>query len=402
MVSEIRTSIDRRSAVSGEAIRARIGPVGASVRPLWSVMIPTHDCAAYLRHTLASVLAQDPGPELMQIEVVDDASSDAPEAVVEELGRGRVGFFRQPRNVGHVANFNTCLERSRGRLVHLLHGDDCVRDGFYAAMGRLLEAEHHGRRGVLPLHRDRRAGRLEQHRRARAALRRADRRLAREDRRRPAPADAVHGGAPRRSYERLGGFDGRAGLRARTGRCGSGSPRTIRSPTSRQPLALYRVHHASPDGPHGAYGRERPGPAPGDRDQPRALPAGPGRRDRSQGAARDGHHLPAPRPQAARRRRHRRDVGAGARGGSLGCVAAGARRGGRGGRGALRPRACAADARRDQTGADQRRDRHARPGAGAGALPGVAARQPACSRRRWWSRIRAPAPSHVRAGGRGG
>ena len=104
-------------------------------------MIPTHDCAPYLRETLASVLAQDPGAELMQIEVVDDASSDRPEAVVEELGAGRVGFFRQPRNVGHVANFNTCLQRSRGRVVHLLHGDDCVRVGFYAAVGRLLEAE---------------------------------------------------------------------------------------------------------------------------------------------------------------------------------------------------------------------------------------------------------------------
>ncbi|MBA3263097.1 MAG: glycosyltransferase [Thermoleophilaceae bacterium] len=104
-------------------------------------MIPTHDCASYLRETLASVLAQDPGPERMQIEVVDDASSDTPEAVVEELGRGRVSFFRQPRNVGHVANFNTGLVRSRGHLVHLLHGDDCVRDGFYAAMAKLLETE---------------------------------------------------------------------------------------------------------------------------------------------------------------------------------------------------------------------------------------------------------------------
>jgi len=104
-------------------------------------MIPVHDCAGYLRETLASVLAQDPGPEQMQIEVIDDASSDRPESVVEELGRGRVGFHRHPRNVGHVANFNTCLERSRGRLVHLLHGDDCVRDGFYAAMSALLEDE---------------------------------------------------------------------------------------------------------------------------------------------------------------------------------------------------------------------------------------------------------------------
>jgi GT2 family glycosyltransferase len=52
-----------------------------------------------------------------------------------------VDFFRQPRNVGHTANFNTCLQRARGRLIHLLHGDDCVRDGFYAAMERLLERE---------------------------------------------------------------------------------------------------------------------------------------------------------------------------------------------------------------------------------------------------------------------
>jgi hypothetical protein len=117
--------------------RPAIPPVaGSSERPLWSVMIPTYQCAPYLRETLASVLAQDPGPKRMQIEVVDGASSDAPEAVVEELGGGRVAFYRQPRNVGHVANFNTCLERSRGHLVHLLHGDDCVRDGFYEAMKR--------------------------------------------------------------------------------------------------------------------------------------------------------------------------------------------------------------------------------------------------------------------------
>jgi GT2 family glycosyltransferase len=110
-------------------------------RPLWSVMVPTFECAGFLRETLASVLAQDPGPELMQIEVVDDASSDDPEAVVRELGEGRVGFFRQERNVGHVENFNTCVRRARGQLVHLLHGDDAVREGFYATMQRPFQ-EH--------------------------------------------------------------------------------------------------------------------------------------------------------------------------------------------------------------------------------------------------------------------
>nr|WP_275333848.1 glycosyltransferase [Nodosilinea sp. TSF1-S3]MDF0367330.1 glycosyltransferase [Nodosilinea sp. TSF1-S3] len=103
-------------------------------------MIPTYNCASYLRETLSSVLSQDPGEGIMQIEVVDDCSTaDDPEAVVQELGRGRVGFYRQPHNIGVPRNFETCLQRSRGHLVHLLHGDDCVRPGFYTKMQQAFE-----------------------------------------------------------------------------------------------------------------------------------------------------------------------------------------------------------------------------------------------------------------------
>jgi cellulose synthase/poly-beta-1,6-N-acetylglucosamine synthase-like glycosyltransferase len=121
--------------------RATIPPVLKGVsRPLWSVMIPTYNCADYLRETLASVLAQDPGADMMQIQVVDDRSTqDDPAAVVEELGRGRVEFYQQPQNVGYIKNFATCLQRSRGHRIHLLHGDDCVRDGFYRKMQGLFE-----------------------------------------------------------------------------------------------------------------------------------------------------------------------------------------------------------------------------------------------------------------------
>lgn len=121
--------------------RAVIPPVAGSDLARWSVMIPTRDCAVYLRRTLSSVLAQDPGRNEMQIEVVDDHSTkDDPAAVVEELGNGRVGFFRQPRPVGRDQNFETCLRRSRGNLVHLLHGDDWVMPGFYERLGEGLNA----------------------------------------------------------------------------------------------------------------------------------------------------------------------------------------------------------------------------------------------------------------------
>lgn len=120
-----------------------IEPVPEGVRrPFWSVMIPTYNCADLLRRTLRSVLDQDPGPDEMQIEVIDDRSSkDDPEAVVGELGKGRVSFFRQPKNVGAQANFTTCIQRSRGRWVHILHGDDMVMPGYYRRMREAAERE---------------------------------------------------------------------------------------------------------------------------------------------------------------------------------------------------------------------------------------------------------------------
>ena len=114
-------------------------PVTDAVRPQWSVMIPVYNCARFLPQTLQSVLEQDVGEQQMQIEVVDDASTDADvETLVAEIGRGRIGYYRQAANVGSLRNFETCINRSRGYYVHLLHGDDAVRNGYYKKMAFLF------------------------------------------------------------------------------------------------------------------------------------------------------------------------------------------------------------------------------------------------------------------------
>lgn len=119
----------------------RIAPLpGIRSRPRWSVMIPTYNRATYLERALSSVLLQDPGPEEMQIEVVDDASTvDDPEPLVRRVGGDRVGYFRQPRNLGLVGSWNGCIERSVGEWVHVLHSDDVVFPGFYATLKAALE-----------------------------------------------------------------------------------------------------------------------------------------------------------------------------------------------------------------------------------------------------------------------
>ncbi|GAB3820342.1 hypothetical protein GCM10028895_20270 [Pontibacter rugosus] len=85
-------------------------------------------------------MAENVPASQMQIEVIDDASTDADvEKLVLELGEGRVNYYRQPQNVGSLRNFETCLNRAKGHLVHILHGDDRVRPGYYTTMQQLFK-----------------------------------------------------------------------------------------------------------------------------------------------------------------------------------------------------------------------------------------------------------------------
>ena len=120
---------------------ATIPPVPSDiVRPLWSVMIPTYNCSLFLPQTINSVLKQSPELRSIQIEVVDDYSTkDNLEDVVKKFGNGQISFYRQLQNVGKAKNFETCLKRSRGELIHILHGDDYVINGFYQKIQQIFE-----------------------------------------------------------------------------------------------------------------------------------------------------------------------------------------------------------------------------------------------------------------------
>lgn len=112
-------------------------PEGVS-RPRWSVMIPVYNCSKFLPETLKSVLQQV--DDNFQIEVVDDCSTDANvREIVQKFGQGRVAYFQQPFNVGSLLNFSTCLNRAKGHFIHLLHGDDRVRPGFYQQFDFLFQ-----------------------------------------------------------------------------------------------------------------------------------------------------------------------------------------------------------------------------------------------------------------------
>jgi hypothetical protein len=184
----------------------------------------------------------------MQIEVVDDHSDDDPGAVVARLGQGRIGFSVQPRRVGHIANFATCLERSRGYLIHLLHGDDYVLDGFYRAMEPAFDqVPGLGAAFCRQIFIDERGRRLSLSRLEQQTSGVLDHRLERlaSEQRIMTPSIVVR----RAVYERLGGFDRRL-------TCAEDWEMWVRIaasyPVWYEPdaLAAYRMHTASNTGRH--------------------------------------------------------------------------------------------------------------------------------------------------------
>ena len=113
---------------------------------------------------MRSVLAQDPGVEAMQIEVVDNGDHhDDVARLVRDVGGARVDIYRQPVHLPMADNWNTCVLRSRGEFVHILNDDDEVLPDFYAAYwgaanrrvsmiaGQAIEIDETGRwTGVTP------------------------------------------------------------------------------------------------------------------------------------------------------------------------------------------------------------------------------------------------------------
>lgn len=94
------------------------------MKPLVSVIIPTHDRASSLREALASVEAQQGIGQTYDLEVivVDDASSDGTPHVVRT--HPTVHYVRLPTNRGLPAARNAGIQASRGRYLAFLDDDD--------------------------------------------------------------------------------------------------------------------------------------------------------------------------------------------------------------------------------------------------------------------------------------
>jgi glycosyltransferase involved in cell wall biosynthesis len=118
-----------------------------------SVVIPARNEAATILDQLHALAAQE-WSGTWEIVVVDNGSTDATPAVVEDLAREvpRVRLVAATARAGLNYARNAGIEQSRGRAFALCDADDLVAPGWVAAMGGAL-AEHPIVTGLLELDR---------------------------------------------------------------------------------------------------------------------------------------------------------------------------------------------------------------------------------------------------------
>jgi len=111
-------------------------------RPFWSVMIPTYrPDLLYLRKNIQNLLAQHPGPEEMQIMVIDDASPDfEPRRFLDSIGMRHIPCLKHRQQLRLAGNWNECISHAKGEWIHILHQDDLVLPGFYRRLRKGIES----------------------------------------------------------------------------------------------------------------------------------------------------------------------------------------------------------------------------------------------------------------------
>lgn len=110
-----------------------------TLSPFWSVMIPVRNRPDFLHITLQSVLANKIPADMMQIEVIDNSTVECGvKKITEEIGKGRIDYYKQPEDLSMGENWNSCIKRARGKYIHILHDDDYVAPSFYDEFYRFI------------------------------------------------------------------------------------------------------------------------------------------------------------------------------------------------------------------------------------------------------------------------
>jgi glycosyltransferase involved in cell wall biosynthesis len=107
--------------------------------PLVSVCLPVRNGERHISKAVQSVLDQQ--YDRLELVISDNASDDGTEEICRQFARSdaRIRYYRQPQNIGLVANFNAVLHLAKGTYVKWVGDDDWLKPGY---VSRCVEVLH--------------------------------------------------------------------------------------------------------------------------------------------------------------------------------------------------------------------------------------------------------------------
>ena len=95
------------------------------MNPTVSFIVPCYKLAHLLPQCLDSILGQSFGD--FEVLIMDDHSPDATETVARQYSDKRLQYVRNPKNLGHLRNYNEGITRAQGKYIWLISADDYLR-----------------------------------------------------------------------------------------------------------------------------------------------------------------------------------------------------------------------------------------------------------------------------------
>ena len=97
--------------------------------PLISVIMPVYNESLFVERAVKSVLSQTYRD--FELIIIDDASTDNTVDLINQFNDDRIIFIQKERNTGYTDSLNLGIERSQGKYIARMDGDDiCHEDRF--------------------------------------------------------------------------------------------------------------------------------------------------------------------------------------------------------------------------------------------------------------------------------
>jgi glycosyltransferase involved in cell wall biosynthesis len=112
------------------------------MRPILTVLIPNHNHGKYLSRCLRSLLSQKLNRELYEILVVNDASTDNSDLILNSY-KEDIKYINNKKRLGLPGSLNAGLRKIKTRYFVRVDSDDYVNDNFLEYLVNFVEFNNH-------------------------------------------------------------------------------------------------------------------------------------------------------------------------------------------------------------------------------------------------------------------